>query len=227
MKKLNSILWGVALLAVGVIVALNILGVTDVSLWFDGWWTLFIIIPSLIGLITDKDKTGNIIGILIGGILLLGAQDIIDFSVAWKLIVPAIIIVIALKLILKGIRSDNESEKETEEKEKNGDDVPSGFAAFCGNDMDFSNRVFDGAELNSIFGGIKCDLRNAIIERNCEIKLSAIFGGVDILLPENVNVIMETVSIFGGVSDKRISKGTENVTIRITGLCLFGGADIK
>ena len=226
MKKLNNILWGVALLAVGIIVALNILGVTDVSLWFDGWWTLFIIIPSLIGLTTEKDKTGNLIGLCVGAILLLGAQDVLDFSMAWKLIVPAIIIIIAVKFIVKGIRSENQ---DGEEQNADGEkaDVPSGFAAFSGNDMDFSNRVFEGAELNAIFGGIKCDLRNAIIEKNCEINLSAIFGGVDILLPENVNVILETTSIFGGVSDKRISKGTGTVTIRIKGLCMFGGADIK
>ena len=37
MKKLNNIIWGVVLLAVGVIIALNALGITDVSLWFDGW----------------------------------------------------------------------------------------------------------------------------------------------------------------------------------------------
>ncbi len=29
---------------------------------FDGWWTLFIIVPCAIGLITDRDKTGSIIG---------------------------------------------------------------------------------------------------------------------------------------------------------------------
>ncbi len=221
MKKVNSIIWGVVLLAVGVVIALNALGMTDVSLWFDGWWTLFILVPSLIGLITDRDKTGSIIGLAVGGILLLGAQDVIDFSLVWKLIVPAIIIIIALKLIFKGIFSGKENEVE-----KN-DDVPSGFSAFSGTDMDFSGKVFEGAELNAIFGGIKCDLRDAIIEKDCEIRLSAIFGGVDILLPANVMVDIDSTSIFGGMSDERIVKSASGVTVHIKGLCLFGGADIK
>ena len=106
MKKTRNIIWGVVLLLVGVVIALNALNVTDVSLWFDGWWTLFIIIPCLIGLFTEKDKIGNIIGLCIGGVLLLCAQDILDFSLIWKLIVPAIIIAIALTLIFKGVRSD-------------------------------------------------------------------------------------------------------------------------
>ena len=88
-------------------------------------------------------------------------------------------------------------------------------------------ELFEGAELNAIFGGIKCDLRNAIIEKDCEIKLSAIFGGVDILLPANVMVDIDSTSIFGGMSDNRIVTSTSGVTVHIKGLCLFGGADIK
>ena len=151
MKKISSIVWGVVLLAVGVIIALNALGITDVSLWFDGWWTLFIIIPSIMGLITDKDKSGAVIGLCIGVILLLGAQDIVDFSLVWKLIVPAVIIIIALKLIFNAFRS-GKTEENTENK-----DLPSEFAAFSGSKKDFSGTAFDGAELNAIFGGIECD----------------------------------------------------------------------
>lgn len=221
MKKLNNIIWGVVLLAVGVIIALNALGITDVSLWFDGWWTLFIIIPSITGLITDKDKSGGIIGLCIGVILLLGAQDVVDFSLIWKLIVPAVIIIIALKLIFNAFRSNKTEEDADDEK------LPSEFAAFSGSKKDFSGKAFDGAELNAIFGGIECDLRDAVIENDCEIQISAIFGGIDILLPENVKVVVESTSIFGGVSDKRASKADSDVTVHIKGLCLFGGADIK
>ena len=37
-------------------------------------------------------------------------------------------------------------------------------AVFCGTEVDFSNTVFKGANLVTCFGGIDCDLRNAIIE---------------------------------------------------------------
>lgn len=221
MKKTRNIIWGVVLLLVGVVIALNALDVTDASLWFDGWWTLFIIIPCLIGLFTEKDKIGNIIGLCIGGVLLLCAQDILDFSLIWKLIVPAIIIAIALTLIFKGVRFDK-----TEHVSQKSD-VPSGFAAFSGNDMNFSGKTFEGAELNAIFGGIECDLRDAIIEEDCVINLSAVFGGIDIMLPENVKVNIDSTSIFGGISDERKSKTDSGVTVHIKGLCLFGGVDIK
>ena len=105
MRKLSNIMGGIALLAVGVVIALKALGIIDESLWFDGWWTLFILVPSFIGLVTEWDKTDSIIGLCVGVMLLLGAQDIIDFSLVWKLIVPVIIIINTLKQILKGILS--------------------------------------------------------------------------------------------------------------------------
>ena len=50
MKKVSGILWGIVLVAVGVILTLNAFGVANVDIFFDGWWTLFIIVPCVIGL---------------------------------------------------------------------------------------------------------------------------------------------------------------------------------
>ena len=66
MKKLSYILWGIVLMAAGVVLALRIFGITGADIFFDGWWTLFIIVPCAIGLFTEREKTGNIIGIVIG-----------------------------------------------------------------------------------------------------------------------------------------------------------------
>lgn len=103
MKRINSIVWGLALLAVSAVLILNAFEITNIEIFFDGWWTLFIIVPSFIGLLTDRDKTGNIIGLVIGVFLLLACQNILDFDIMWKLIVPVIIAVIGIKMILGGI----------------------------------------------------------------------------------------------------------------------------
>ena len=66
MKKTESVLWGIVLIIIGIIVGGNTFGITDINIFFDGWWTLFIIVPSFIGLFNDNDKTGSIIGLLIG-----------------------------------------------------------------------------------------------------------------------------------------------------------------
>ena len=44
MKKTGKIIWGVAFIAAGIVFALNAFGITHIELFFDGWWTLFIIV---------------------------------------------------------------------------------------------------------------------------------------------------------------------------------------
>ena len=103
MKKMKSILWGVILVALGAIWGLNVCGVTDIAIFFDGWWTLFLILPCGMGLITERDKVGNLIGLAIGVLLLLGVRDIIDFSVIWKLILPIVLVLVGIRLIFKDL----------------------------------------------------------------------------------------------------------------------------
>ena len=225
MKKVSSVLWGIVLIAAGVLLALNLFNITDINLFFDGWWTLFIIVPCAIGLFTEREKTGNLIGIAIGVLLLLCCQDILSFAMVWKLIVPAIIVIIGLKLILSGLFGNKANEIMKQMKE-DGKEPPVGCATFSGCDVNYDDQVFEGAQLTAAFGGITCDLRKAIIEKDCAITASAIFGGIDILVPENVNVRVNSNSIFGGVSNKTTTH-KDAPTIYISGTCMFGGVEIK
>ena len=79
MKRTN-ILLGIVLIVLGIILLLKAFGIADINIFFDGWWTLFIIVPAAIGLFTDKDKTGNIIALVIGVLLLLASRDLISFE---------------------------------------------------------------------------------------------------------------------------------------------------
>ena len=102
MNNLRNILWGIVFTTLGVIIGLNTLNITDINLLFDGWWTLFIIIPCFIGLFKVEDKTSNIIGLIIGIVLLMGCQKIIDFDKIWGLILPIFLIVVGLSFIFRG-----------------------------------------------------------------------------------------------------------------------------
>lgn len=227
MKKISKILWGIALIIVGGVFALNAFGLTDIELFFDGWWTLFIIVPCFIGLFNEREKTGNLIGLLIGGILLLCCQDVLGFDMLWKLAVPAIIVIIGVKLIVGAFFGDKATNL-LEASRQNGESIPVGCAAFSGQNLNYDGQAFNGAELNAIFGGVKCDLRNAIINKDCAITATSIFGGIDLLVPDHVNVKVSSNSIFGGVSHKNHRPNVQGaVTIYINATCMFGGVEIK
>ena len=60
------------------------------------------------------------------------------------------------------------------------------------------------------------------------INASAIFGGITIYVPENVNVKITSTSMFGGVSDERKLKNKDaKHTIYINATSVFGGVEIK
>ncbi len=222
MKKFKNVIWGLVLVVLGVLFGLKALDIISFDIFFDGWWTLFIIVPSVIGLFTERDKTGNIIGIIIGGSLLLASQDIIGFDMLWKLLVPAVIVIIGLKMIFGGKMTKAIHTIE----QGNSCNSKQTCATFSGQKISYNGSVFDGAELTAVFGGIDCDLRGAVIDKDCVIKVSAIFGGIEIYVDENVNVETNSTSIFGGMSNKT-SRKSNVPTIYVSGTCMFGGVDIK
>ena len=213
-------------MAVGVILTLNAFGVANVDIFFDGWWTLFIIVPCVIGLFTDYDKSGHLIGICIGVFLLLCCQDVLNFDMFWKLLVPAIIVIIGVKMILGSI-FDNRGEQVFKQMKENNTTVRSGAATFSGATFDYTGEIFEGAKLDAVFGGIKCDLRGAVINGDCVINASAVFGGIDIYVPENLNVKVSSNSIFGGVSGKERRNNPSNHTLYLNATCLFGRVEVK
>ncbi|MBO5110792.1 MAG: hypothetical protein J6D21_08760 [Clostridia bacterium] len=225
MKKLSSVLWGIALVAVGLLLGLRVFGVIEFEIFFDGWWTLFIIVPCLIGFFTDRDKWGNLIGVGIGAFLLLCCQNVLDFSLLWKLLPAALVVIVGIRLILGGLRNNNAT-KVFESAQQSGAGTRESCATFSSCNLNFDGQTFDGAELTAVFGGVKCDLRHAIIDKDCAIKATAVFGGIDILVPDNVTIKIESTSIFGGVENKS-SAGGGTVTLYVGGTCLFGGVTVK
>lgn len=225
MKRVSGILWGIVLAAVGVIIALSGLGVISLNLFFEGWWTLFIIVPCSIGLITDRDKTGSIIGICIGVLLLLACRKILSFMILWKLILAAVIIIIGLRLIFGSVFSSKGARVFKSVKQSGR--IKSSRAVFSGTDLHFDGEIFDGAELSAVFGGLDCDLRNAVINGDCAIKAAAVFGGITIYAPEGLSVKINSTSVFGGADDQRNAAQTGEHTLYIDAACVFGGVTVK
>ena len=228
MKNFGNILWGIVLIVIGLIIGGNALGITHINIFFEGWWTLFIIIPCFIGLFKEREKTGNIIGLLVGIALLLCCQKILDFDMIWKLALPVILIIIGISFIFKDTFDRNVSEKIkklNENKNKDNDYC----ATFSSQNVNFDGEKFNGADLTAVFGGVKCDLKNAIIENDVVINASSIFGGTEIYIPDNVKVKIKSSSIFGGVDEKKKKAVTDNEahTIYINAVCIFGGVEIK
>ncbi len=281
MKKNNSagIILGLLFLIIGGGYLAEALGfIDDFTIFFDGWWTLFIIVPCFCGLFRkDGAKVGNLIGIAIGLFLLLMAQDVLSGEKLWALLIAVVCVLIGVNLIFPKKAGKTESGEVAEDRfdrraSEQGQQSTSGTvehftdaevvedaacreipeekleehtrtyesvgdtdkivcsAVFSGRDIRVDNSYFNGADLSALFGGIDMNLKNALIRNNVTIDVKAVFGGIDIIMPADVRVVMDVTPILGGVENgTRAPLGAdENTpTVFIRGTCLFGGLEVK
>ena len=82
-----------------------------------------------------------------------------------------------------------------------------------------------------MFGGVTLDLRSARpAPEGAVISATAVFGGVEIIVPQGWRVAVKATPIFGGVDDKTIHEAAldpDAPTLTIDGLVLFGGIEIR
>ena len=166
-RNSKGTIWGIVLIIWGIIIALNSIDIVDINLFTIEWWIFLIIVPSFIGLINGNDKTGNIIGFLIGKLLILNVQNLIDFSFIWKLIVPAILIIIGLSIIFK-----NNAKMIPNVNDTNIDVIFGGVSLYLRGSKIKNEAVI---KVSAIFCGIKILVDNDL---NVIAKNTSIFIGV-------------------------------------------------
>jgi len=234
-NRIGNALWGLVFIIIGIGFLGNILWGWNFELFFDGWWTLFIIVPCGIGIIQRGPGIGNLVGISVGILLLL--SEIYDGYNFGQLIVPAIFIIIGLHIILKN-SGYYHKDREFHQHKKRVDDITNesgNHTYYKGNQatsvltskvIDFTNQLFEGITLNSVLGAITLDLRKAEIRDHSYIDVAAVLGGVDIVVPADVEVRVEQVPILGGVSNKPYT-GNYTSTIYLNATCILGGVTIN
>jgi Domain of unknown function (DUF1707) len=90
-------------------------------------------------------------------------------------------------------------------------------------------RVRKNIQSLTLFGGTDLDLRDAIFEAPVvEISGFWCFGGLDIKVPEGIEVRDQTAGIFGGTDVRNIGDPAPGApTLVIKGVSLFGGVSVS
>ena len=90
-------------------------------------------------------------------------------------------------------------------------------------------RVRKKIQAFALFGGMDLDLRDAVFEAPVvEIAGFWCFGGLDMKLPEGIDVRDQTAGIFGGTDVRDIGDPAPGApTLVIKGVALFGGVSVR
>lgn len=222
MKRYNSkYLWGVLLILLGVFVVLRSFDIINGNIFFDGWWTLFIIVPSVINLIFNNNRVWDASVLLVGIGFFLAANDLyVTYSNVWAIALCLVLVNIGIS-IMRGNRV---------RQTKNIDVVRAGKSSgpyigiFSG--CDEKPFEFYGGTAVAVFGSVDLDLRDIVFNEDVYLTAVSVFGGIDIYVNDNINVVCSTANIFGG-SDNHQQPIAGNHTLYIDGCSVFSGVDIK
>ena len=230
MKKNNitPVIIGLLLVIIGVGYVGNVLNLWDFTIFFKGWWTMFIILPCIIRLVNHGFNISNFVGLMVGLFLLVMQQT--GIAILRNLMIPVIIIGIGLMIVFK---SKSFTNKRVIDPKTNGTfNVPSYTAVFTSKTVVIKgSEVFNGASATSIFGGIELDLRNADIRDDIVLDVDCVFAGMDIKLPSYVNVESNVSGVLVGTDVKRKNldpeEGVRIPTVTLSGSCMFAGITVK
>ena len=100
--------------------------------------------------------------------------------------------------------------------------------SFGGDEYIYRGKTFHGARIEAHFGGIRLDLRNAIINEDEEIDIRTCFGGVELLIPDHINIEVKSRSFVGGVGNEgNHCSDPKAPCLHIVASNIFGGVAIK
>jgi len=213
MKKISIIITIIGILILGLLIYLNSINIINLNMFFNGWWTLFIIIPSLSFLLASKDKTLSIIFLICGIFTFLTCNDLLDYKLIITFLLPVILIITLIVFIYN-------------EFNKRKSNLPIECSVF-GREYMKVNKKFNGAYLSSVFALFTYDLNESKISRDIVLDSTNLFGTTVILVPDNVNVIVKSINIFGKEHNYVKNKNSNKDTIFINSFNIFGGVDIR
>ena len=233
-KDYSALIWGLIFVIVGIIFGGNALNIWHVDVFFPGWWTLFLIIPGLISMVRYGFNWGSGILVIIGLVLMFDALDIIDDVIVWKLIFPLVLVAVGISIIASFFRGGTKKNIEADEYSKSksykyeSTQYPRYTAILGGGDYKNNTEDLKGIVAEAILGGLSIDLRDAKITEDIVLELTAVLGGIDIFIPDNVRVeIISGVPVLGGFEHKINRNAISGPKVRIKYTAVLGGIEVK
>ena len=227
---LSRIFIGLIIIGIGVGYLGNALWNWNFEIFFDGWWTAFLILPALYIMIKWKINLFCVLLLATGVLLLLNAQNLLTAGF-WAIFLPVVAIIFGLYIIFgRALRRKLRSfDTLVRNKHLSGDSssCPQYMAVFGGSRVKNISSDLTGGEATSVFGSISLDLHSANINRNVTFEANSIFGSIEIFAPENVKVEVTGLPIFGKFSDKGLRRSDAEHTLRVNCFTAFGCITIR
>lgn len=228
------LVFGLVIIVVGVLFTLDNLNIVDGGEYLYQYWPVAVIAIGVARLIESGMRGGSFVGggllTAIGTWLLLDHLDLIEAGVLdfW----PVILVVVGCVIVWQGLKGTARPERPVTSTEDvvavDQESFVSAVALLSGVNRGSNSPRFRGGELTAFMGGCEIDLRQAAIDGEAVIDVFAMWGGIEIRVPEHWRVIGRVTPLLGGFDDStRPPKEATSQTLIVRGVVIMGGIEIK
>ena len=219
----SQLLIGLLIAALGVLFTLDNLGIARASDYLR-YWPAGLIAVGLLKLWDSREGHGGSFGgfvITLAGLWLL-LRATADIPIGVQDIWPLLLVLVGAHLVWRAVGGRR--------RLRSADDygVLSALAILSGVNRASNSHAFRGGDLTAIMGGCDIDLRHAAIAGDAVIDVFALWGGIEIRVPDSWTVILHVTPLMGGVEDKtRPAPGSAGQRLTVRGLVLMGSVEVK
>lgn len=231
----SRVTYGLIFILLGAAVLVQVSGIYDFGSLSHSWWTLFLIVPGLVGLLTSGFEFWNVALIAIGVWLLATDQNWLpEHSGLWLL--GALLILLGLQMLFGshthhwGHGYEGRVERDFEKKlfTEDNDTFPIRSCVFSSMRIVSRCQALRGGKADAVFGTLVLNLREVGIESNAEIEINAVFGKIVLLAPKNVPLKFELTPVFGSCRNSAAFPAAQDgaAALTIKGAAVFGSIEV-
>lgn len=259
--KRGKVVGGIFVVIAGCLLLAREMGV-ELPYWLFKWYTIIIAVGLFVGFKHGFKNLSWLVLILVGGIFLISETypEFSIKNYLWPIAIIIVGLFIIFKprhrhsrcrenrfrhrhhrfndprlrdeKYWEQYRAETEKASYSPFTETDSEDVINGVAFMSGIKKKIISKQFKGGEITVIFGGGEIDFTQADITDKATLEVTQVFGGTKLLVPANWEIKSETVSIFGSIEDKRMTRPTTlanepSKILILKGTTIFGGIEIK
>jgi predicted membrane protein len=226
---------GVCLVLVGVVLALDQLGLLYANHLLR-YWPAALIVLGLVMLQRRERHSAlrALVLIVVGGWLLLNTLGLVSIDL-WEFFVPLLLVFFGARIMMHNRGSGSGAPPDLPgagpASGSSGEPVHASlFSLLSSSKRRWGKSVFRGAETTAFMGGCELDLRDALMSTGelAVVDVFVVMGGVSIFVPPHWTVSQEVVPLMGGVHDKTHSVPSNPAQhLLVRGTVVMGGVEIS
>ena len=210
---------GLLLVLIGVLFLLDQFDVLSFGSLMATWWPAILLFVGALKF-RGGDQTSGLVLLILGGVFLLANLDVIRWSAIGRMW-PILLILVGLFIAFGHRRFFGSFSGEIT------DDQFEVRAIFGGSERRISSQHLKGGKIEALFGGVEVDLRDAKAAPDCQLRISVAFGGAEVRVPADWQIVITGTPILGGIGDHTRQDAGEGTVVQISCSAVLGGIEIR